>query len=112
MLQPEIKNVEIIDNEVRLSLFVHDKMTYFKGHFPDFQLLPGVVQIHWAIKFAIKYLACTEAFESMDAIKFVKPLRPNTLVRLSIFKDTEKNTISYLYEGEQGKYSSGRVKFK
>ncbi len=112
MRLPEVKFVEKSDAEVNMTLFVSDSIEYFSGHFNDFQLLPGVVQVHWAIQYGIEVFGEVGQFSGMGAVKFSRPILPNTLVKLRIQKNSEKNYFGYEYFSDKYKYSSGRVYFK
>ena len=55
-LQPQILSVQKDADAVSLDLLVSKDLDYFRGHFPGLPLLPGVVQVDWALRFAQEYL--------------------------------------------------------
>lgn len=53
--RPLVKPLELSDNKIRMEvLFVRDA-NYFSGHFPQFALLPGVIQLQLAADVAEQY---------------------------------------------------------
>ncbi|MBO4405166.1 MAG: hypothetical protein J5821_00365, partial [Alphaproteobacteria bacterium] len=81
--------------------FIRDSL-YFKGHFPDIPILPGVVQMHFAAYFIKKFWRVDVTASSLKRVKFSKIIFPNTTVKFSIRRD--KHGFSYLF-GEN--FSSG-----
>ena len=112
MRSPEITEIEKTDNELNMGFHLQPENDYFKGHFPEFQLLPGVVQVHWAIEYAIENFGELGEFEKMEALKFSKPMRPGMNLRLNVQRNIEKSNIVFKYLDDQHTYSSGRIYFK
>lgn len=56
MQYPTILDIHMNPHEhvAQLQLHMPQDLIYFEGHFPGFQILPGVVQLDWAIHFACK----------------------------------------------------------
>ena len=111
MRTPEITEQTKTDTDLNLELFVSNDVEFFKGHFPDFQLLPGVVQVHWAVSYAEENFGPLGEFSKIEALKFTKPIRPESKIKLEIKRNTEKGNITFKYTDEESTYSSGRVYF-
>lgn len=82
----------------------------FQGHFPGDPVLPGVVQVDWAIRLAGEALGPLGAFQGLDRVKFLRPLRPGDtgVVRLA---PAGPGRVGFRYELEGGLASSGTLVF-
>lgn len=73
--EPEFELIEKSENEVRLKAYISDDCFYFDGHFGDFPLTPGFVQVKFVLQNARKYLAVKD-FVEIENVKFLAFLRP------------------------------------
>ena len=55
-----------------------------RGHFPGAPVVPGVVQIKWAIALAQRYLAIGGGFAGMENVKFQRAMTPGSRVTLTL----------------------------
>lgn len=90
-------------------------LEYFKGHFTDAPLLPGVVQVHWAVQHAKTAFAGLASVTSVDKLKFKHFIFPEIRVILSLER-TKENQIHFRYysaaeQTEPIEHSSGILKF-
>lgn len=87
------------------------RSVYFDGHFPEYRLLPGVVQCDLAIRFAHENLGTTMNIVSIPRMKFKRPIPPDTRILLSIEYDGDKSRLSFTYRAADGEavYSDGTV---
>lgn len=83
----------------------------FDGHFPQAKILPGVVQLDWAIHFGREAFAMPPRFVRMDALKFQHVARPGDVLQLSLGWDAVKSVMSFRYVSDHGVHASGRVVF-
>ncbi|MDO6426636.1 thioester dehydrase [Thalassotalea sp. 1_MG-2023] len=106
---PNIEAVKVFDNEVSMSVFVAENIDYFKGHFPQASILPGVVQLDWAIHFAREYLSISNsAVKNVEVLKFQEVITPNMKVTLLLtLKSADKFTFKYI--SAKGTHASGRI---
>jgi 3-hydroxymyristoyl/3-hydroxydecanoyl-(acyl carrier protein) dehydratase len=111
MTNPEIVSIVRSEEHAELKLVVPEALLYFRGHFPGFALLPGVVQLDWAIQYAMQHFALGDVFASTIRIKFRKPIRPNHHLTLSLKYVRSRNSIYFDYEDAQGPCSSGQIGF-
>ncbi|PCK01118.1 MAG: hypothetical protein COA42_23385 [Alteromonadaceae bacterium] len=105
----------LLDSRVELSpdgvnasydFSLPEDLLFFKGHFFDRPILPGVVQLNWVME-------CLEDFQlgefsSLTRLKFMKPIFPNTPLTLNI---TSKNSssVKFRYFNSSHNFSSGNV---
>jgi 3-hydroxymyristoyl/3-hydroxydecanoyl-(acyl carrier protein) dehydratase len=97
VLHPEILNSGVDRHNLVLDLWVSQQLSVFAGHFPDFPLLPGVVQIDWAVRYARDYLGLDTPVIQVDRLKFSCPILPDTKVQLRISYNTEKAQADFSY---------------
>lgn len=109
---PEIDRVQRTDTGIRLDFAVPASLEYFAGHFPGCPLLPGVVQIGWAVELARQHIPFDASFRSLAGVKFTRVIQPGTSVCLLLAFDRERSelTFEYLIGGES--CSGGRVRFQ
>ncbi|EDM68727.1 putative orphan protein [Moritella sp. PE36] len=111
-----ILNKVLSDESAVLTLHIPADLDYFKGHFDQAPILAGVVQLHWAAKFAQQYLDIS-ATDVMDiqVLKFQEMILPGQEVVLTLTKkSTEKVLFSYQSttpNGDIKSNSSGRLIF-
>ena len=108
---PEIVGVAKSEEQAELKLIVPEALLYFRGHFPGFAILPGVVQLDWAIQYGRQHFALGSVFASTIRIKFRKPIRPNHHLTLSLKYVRSRNCIYFDYADAEGACSSGQVGF-
>jgi 3-hydroxymyristoyl/3-hydroxydecanoyl-(acyl carrier protein) dehydratase len=108
---PDIVGVARSEDHAELKLFVPEELLYFRGHFPGFAILPGVVQLDWAIQYGREHFALGAVFANTIRIKFRKPIRPNHHLTLNIKYVPARNCIYFNYADAEGACSSGQVGF-
>ncbi|WP_333650051.1 ApeI family dehydratase [Candidatus Binatus sp.] len=111
---PEIKNPEIVgvtrlEDRLELNLVIPGALLYFRGHFPNFPILPGIVQLDWAIQYGKQHFALGAVSPTTIKIKFRKPIRPNHRVTLSLKHLRVRNSLEFNYTDAEGACSSGQI---
>lgn len=107
---PLIDSLVQDNDSVLLNLMINEELRCFKGHFDDAAVVPGVVQLDWAIVFAREYLAMQGDVVDVSVLKFQSLLLPNMKVQLEIVKKSAKK-ITFSYVMADVKFSSARVEF-
>jgi acyl-coenzyme A synthetase/AMP-(fatty) acid ligase/3-hydroxymyristoyl/3-hydroxydecanoyl-(acyl carrier protein) dehydratase len=116
-LLPEVTAVNFAGgnrNHVVLDLHVTSDIAHFAGHFPGAALLPGVVQVDWAVHFARRHLPLTGSFSALETLKFLGVILPGTKLQLSLTWDAARQRLEFTYLAyatPQRKYSTGRILF-
>jgi 3-hydroxymyristoyl/3-hydroxydecanoyl-(acyl carrier protein) dehydratase len=109
VIEPLLLEVKVATNRVELSLAIPPDLIYFRGHFPNFAILPGVVQIAWVMDFAKRYFPIENAFVETLRIKFRRPLLPDDRLLLTLDYQPLRNQLDFTYAGSKGIASSGRI---
>lgn len=112
-----IQRAEIISSTIRhlnaeVHLYVSESLIYFAGHFPDFPILPGVVQLDWAVSYAKEFLAFSSPVLSVERLKFTCPIRPAAQVTLSIEASTDRRHVNFRFYHERLVFSQGRLVYE
>lgn len=116
---PEIDSLERAPDGDKAALTLHftvpATLRYFEGHFPGVALLPGVVQIGWAIELARRHLSpasgrLPEQFRTLSAVKFTQVIQPGARICLRLAHEAPAQ-IAFEYRVDGKMCSSGRVAF-
>ena len=109
---PQVLNVAINADSVRLALRVPHDLLYFPGHFADYPILPGVVQLAWAEHFGKLFFLIAQPFSSMEAVKFTQAIHPGYELILSLDWNSAQGKLHFNFSSEQGTHSSGRMVYQ
>jgi 3-hydroxymyristoyl/3-hydroxydecanoyl-(acyl carrier protein) dehydratase len=110
--EPIVDGQRIDAPSAELQLTVPHDLVYFRGHFSGAPIVPGVVQIKWAIELAGRYLGAGGTFAGMDALKFQHVMRPGINVTLSLRWVAHDGKLHFAYQSDGARYGSGRLRFR
>jgi len=112
MIKPNDYEVKRIDeNSFEVNMNVNPDLFYFKGHFEEQPILPGVVQLGWIYDFC-KEILNLDLSGNIPTIKFTAPILPKDNIVLKVVHNTAKNNVTFEYDiqNTKSKASSGRIK--
>lgn len=107
--EPELLSQQQVDGEWRLDLIIPPDLAYFSGHFPQTPVLPGVVQVDWALSLGRRLLDLPPRFAGMEVLKFQQLVRPGDQVALTLRFDAERSKLYFAYRNTEAACSSGRI---
>src|SRR5262245_55888788 len=93
-----------------LDLHIPPELAHFPGHFPGLPILPGVVQVDWAVRFAREHLGVTAEFVRLENVKFLALVRPDAQLELELRRDAAQ--VDFVFAAGGRRYSSGRAQFR
>ena len=98
--------------QAALSLDIVPQLRVFDGHFPGMPVLPGVVQLDWAIVYAREAFAEVPArFLRAEQLKFQLPVVPPLQLDLALEWNADARQLGFRYSSQKGVHSSGRLVF-
>jgi len=95
------------DGSVELDLEIDPTLVWFQGHFPGHPILPGVVQIDWAVAFARDHLGLDLPAARDFQIKFRATILPGDRITLVLRHDLAKRRLGFQYRRGDDICSSG-----
>lgn len=111
VLFPQVVASQVQADGAVIELHIPADLSYLDGHFERIAVVPGVVQIQWAVHYARQYLGLSETFSHMDAIKFKELMLPKQLLKLELTMRRQPLKLEFRYHANGGEFSSGRIYF-
>jgi acyl-CoA synthetase (AMP-forming)/AMP-acid ligase II len=88
--------VRPVEGGFEFDLAMAPDLRWFDGHFPVFPLLPGVVQVDWAVGFARRHLGYAGPTAQRFRIKFKQMIRPGDRLVLGLRTDA-RGRVTFEY---------------
>lgn len=108
---PCIRSVHAEERRALIDLVAQEDLDYFRGHFAACALLPGVVQINWAIDLGRRLLGLSGAFRELKGVKFVRVIAPGDELTLRLTCDEARRELKFEYVKDEEACSLGTVLF-
>jgi 3-hydroxymyristoyl/3-hydroxydecanoyl-(acyl carrier protein) dehydratase len=83
----------------------------FQGHFPGNPILPGVIQVDWAIRFGAQVFGVLGDFLGISNLKFMSIIQPSETLELRLSYQRDVGRLEFRFDGATGRKSSGIVLF-
>jgi acyl-coenzyme A synthetase/AMP-(fatty) acid ligase/3-hydroxymyristoyl/3-hydroxydecanoyl-(acyl carrier protein) dehydratase len=106
---PEVLEQVETDGEWSLQLAIPPDLAYFSGHFPQTPVLPGVVQVDWALSLGQQLMNLPARFAGMEVLKFQQLVRPGDEIQLHLRFDPVRSKLYFAYRNDTATCSSGRI---
>lgn len=107
--EPSIEALRVDSCKAELVLDVPEYLDCFEGHFPGVPIVPGVVQICWAVSIARRFLDLEGEFVGMHSLKFHQVIRPNDRLSLTLEYYEESGVLCFAFSSAQGRLSRGHI---
>ena len=108
LVEPIVGNVVRTETSWSADFTFDPNAPYFKGHFPNFAILPGVVQLGIAHRFAQVFLRRDLAIGCVKKMKFSRPILPGERIRFTVEKRSEAE-LAYMYAKDDAICASGTM---
>jgi acyl-coenzyme A synthetase/AMP-(fatty) acid ligase/3-hydroxymyristoyl/3-hydroxydecanoyl-(acyl carrier protein) dehydratase len=72
------------ENAIERTALVPSDLSCFPGHFPDRFIVPGVLQLDWALGLAEVLLGRPHEVEQIESLKLLMPLEPGARFRIRV----------------------------
>ena len=106
---PAVGDVRRLPERVEIDMVVDGDLLWFDGHFPNFPILPGVVQLDWALAFAREYLALDAETTREFEVKYKAGIFPGDRITLTLHYRPENGRLSFEFRGEKTVRTSGHM---
>ena len=109
--EPIVENEQRWENRIERRLRVPENLPFLEGHFTDFPVVPGTVQLGWAIAASQDLLGCPAAVRCVEALKFPTLMRPGdgALLRVEVSADGTRLRFGIETPGDAARvFASGR----
>ena len=112
ILLPEILSETRTGPTLHLTLRVPPELAHFPGHFPAQPILPGVVEVDWAVRLAERHFKLPrQRFSQMKRLKFTAPILPGAQLEASLTWLEEKSSLDFVYTANGRVCASGQIVF-
>ena len=108
-LQPDLLAERRVDSHYEFDLRVPDDLAVWPGHFPEFFLVPGVLQVDWVMRFATERLGLRAVPPRIEGLKFKTPLRPEQRFTLRLDVAADGRVVDFELSNATEVYSRGRL---
>jgi 3-hydroxymyristoyl/3-hydroxydecanoyl-(acyl carrier protein) dehydratase len=110
MLLPEILSLAAEGSGATYRIRVPPALEHFKGHFPGFPILPGIVQLDWAVRLGRRHFQGLDDSTGVDNFKCQALVFPDAELTLDLRRD--ETCLHFRYYDAQRTYSSGKILFR
>lgn len=106
---PQILSTELNGESVQHRLKIAADLPFFKGHFPEQAVLPGVTQLDWAIRLGCQHFGYAQDVATLEVLKFQQLMLPDSEVTLEISENKAKTKLIFSYFDDEKRFASGRI---
>ncbi|PQV52130.1 AMP-binding protein [Paraburkholderia sp. BL21I4N1] len=115
--EPRSEGMEVLaearsGETLHYDLRVPPTLVHFAGHFPGLPILPGVVQVDWAIRLAADHVPAVRAIASVDRLKFMAPVAPGAVLKLTLAHDAARRRVQFVYKLSGRECASGVIVYR
>jgi hypothetical protein len=69
-LAPEVLEESQGEDRIEQRIRVPNELACWPGHFPEHPVVPGVLQVHWAMELAARWRGATPAVRRIEVLQF------------------------------------------
>jgi 3-hydroxymyristoyl/3-hydroxydecanoyl-(acyl carrier protein) dehydratase len=108
-LAPEVFDEKRGDDAWVQRLRVPSDLDCWPGHFPGHPVVPGVLQVHWAMTLLERWLGHPLASWRIEVLKFKQLLRPGRELTLRVSRGRGAGRFDFALADGDEVFASGRV---
>ena len=87
---------------------VPQNLSVWPGHFPEYAIVPGVLQLRWVLASVHRLTESTREIEAFEALKFKRPLLPGQKFKLEVrITQGDPNRIRFRLADGESVFCSG-----
>jgi acyl-coenzyme A synthetase/AMP-(fatty) acid ligase len=103
----EFSGSDFVERSCRVPL----DLTCFPGHFPEIPVVPGVLQLDWAMDLVVQLLGQAPRVTEIESLKLTSPLRPGQRFRIQSRVTADSKVVIKLWSRD-AIHATGRVRFE
>jgi len=107
ILSPQ--RLEVTDDKAHLVFKVEPDLPWFRGHFTNAPVLPGLSQVHMAVRLAEEIWSVAPASFNVSRMKFQKVIQPGDVVEMDLSFNFQTRRLTFSMTGPDIKYSGGVI---
>ena len=108
-LAPEVIEERRREDGLEQRIRIPEQLECWPGHFPGHPVVPGVLQVHWAIALAGRWLGAVPAVRRIEVLKFKQLLLPGRELTLRVTRGRRPESFHFeLVDGDEI-FATGRV---
>ena len=111
-IEPTVLAVRSGDGRAELDLVVPPDLLYCRGHFRNRPILPGVVQIDWAIRLGRRHLQLGPSAPIALKVKFRRLVHPGDCLTLDLRYQADCKRLFFDYRDRGEARSTGHAVFE
>lgn len=97
-------------DNVCIDFAIDGNLPCFKGHFPGFPILPGIVQLDWAVRIASERFGFSATPREVLKLKFKSVIIPPKEVKLTLSRISPVE-VQFEFTSAQQQHSSGKLRY-
>jgi 3-hydroxymyristoyl/3-hydroxydecanoyl-(acyl carrier protein) dehydratase len=107
--RPLVLEQSVNHRSAELRLQIPRDNDCFRDHFSSAPIVPGILQLHWAIEYARSLLEIDTDILAIEVLKFQHAITPDSTVTLKIEIAEDASRFYFDYSAEGTRFSSGRI---
>ena len=107
-LDPEIGATRACESGLELELRVPEQLDVWPWHFPDYLVVPGVLQLDWIVRIAVRELGVGRLLGA-ENLKFKTPMRPGQRLTLTLTLAADRRALGFRMADGDVVYSTGKL---
>ena len=106
--RPEMLGESRSEDAIERAALVPWDLSCFPGHFPDHFIVPGVLQLDWALGLAEVLLGRVPEVQKIESLKLLMPLEPGARFRVRV-ESASPTLLEFRLWFEDVVFAKGRV---
>ncbi len=107
--EPEFLAVRQTANQAEIDIEIPRDLRWFDGHFPEAPVLPGVVQLDWAMAQGRRRFGLPQTAAREFQVKFKSVIGPGERLTLRLTLDSAARRLKFAYERAGSACSTGSI---
>jgi len=108
---PVLAARSVASGAVNLQVEVRTDCPWLEGHFPGQPVLPGVIQLRWALHLAQAVWPDLATVDTVSNLKFQQPVLPPASLLLELRRHPALARVDFCWQQSEKPCSRGRVSF-